>query len=623
VTKYWQSIGRAFALLGLALAGVFDLAVAFVSFCLLCSGLFFFFGPAVLYARRRAVTARELAGRWCGIDIPAPYRPEPPEPEREPDGWYRRENSLYKTPRWPKFFLQLDWISDDPATARDLGWLILNPLVSVLLPVLTGLTGSLALRWYGRWTSWRLREVPRRPSSTRSGLRRWLHEHFEAFWHQLALFGLGLAQLVMLAPQFVVFLGPWPLFPTMTQSSRAVADTFRRVSTEWIGVRIDRPYLLPPPFPVRRADGMYQFGQQLSEDPWWPARMSRFKSMIQDRATWRDVVSAVLNPLVSAVLSLPVLLLVGYGFIALQTLWLWRPISQIWGTGDTDTITMFSLLGLPEITTNGQALLATPIALALIFIPVVFSPWLVKLQARFGRLFLGSTEASRLAQRVSRLERTRTDTTDAQAEELRRIERDLHDGIQSRLVAMGMKLGAVEALIDTDPTAAKKLTADLRQASSTALTELRELVRGIQPPVLSERGLVDAVRAAAMDSPLKAEVSVDFDGRVERPVESCVYFAVCELLTNAVKHGEARAVTIELRHDGGALRVTVTDNGIGGANPARGTGLRGIERRLGAFDGKLTLVSPPGGTTTATLEIPCRLDSVPSSPKTNTSSATD
>lgn len=212
--------------------------------------------------------------------------------------------------------------------------------------------------------------------------------------------------------------------------------------------------------------------------------------------------------------------------------------------------------------------------------------------------------------------------SDAQAEELRRIERDLHDGVQARLVAMGMKLAAVEVLIDSDPAEAKKLVASLRDSSSTTLTELRDLVRGIHPPVLSERGLGDAVRAVALDSPLKVAVEINSLGRIERPAEACAYFVVCELLGNAVKHGSAKRGSVDLRHDGSTLWIVVTDDGSGGANPARGTGLRGIERRIGAFDGRLTLESPVGGPTKATVELSCQPDSEPSSPKTSTSSET-
>jgi signal transduction histidine kinase len=614
---YFQSVRRAFVVAGSALAGMADLVIVFVAFCLLCLGLVFFFGPAVEHSRRRIEATRRANG------IASPYMPEPPEPEREIDGWYREGNSLYKTPKWINRFRRTGWISQDPATCRDLTWLTVNPPAGLLLPIATLVTGPVALRLYDRWTVRRL--GPGRPHErrTRPGLWRWQRTHFEALWHQLALFGLSIAQLAMVVPQAAVLMAPWPLFPAMAMAARSVSDQFRRVATEWVGVRIDRPYLPPPPFPVLRADGLYQAGQQLHEQPWWPARISRMKWVIRDRATWRDLAAAGVNPLVSGLLALPILVLVGYGFVGLQCLWLWRPLDQASGSGDSVTITWFKLLGLPEVVTNRQAFAMTPVALAFIFVPVAFSPWLVGLQARFGRVFLGSTAASRQAQRVSRLERTRSDATDAQAEELRRIERDLHDGVQSRLVAMGMKLGAVEALIDRNPEAAKKLTADLRQSSSAALTELRELVRGIQPPVLSERGLVDAVRAVALDSPLRVDVTVEFDGRVERAVESCVYFAVCELLANAVKHGEAQRASIEFRYDGGALLVVVTDNGKGGANPARGTGLRGIERRLGVFDGKLTLVSPPDGATKANMEIPCLLDPGPSSPRTSTSSETD
>jgi signal transduction histidine kinase len=614
---YFRSVRRAFVLAGSALAGVADLVIVFVAFCVLCVGMVLFFWPAVEHARPRIEAARRRLG------VPSPYKPEPPQPEREADGWYRDGSSLYKTPKWINRFHRLNWISHDPATGRDLYWLMMNPLFGLVLPIAAMMTGPWALRRYDRWTARLLGPGRIRDSRKRPRVWLWLSTNFEAFWHQLALFGLSVAQLAMVVPQAAVMLAPWPLFPTMVVAARTVSDQFRRVATEWVGVRIDRPYLPPPPFPVPRADGLYQAGNLLHQQPWWPARISRMKWVIRDRATWRDLAAAVLNPLALGLLALPVAALIGYGFVGLQCLWLWRPLDQANGGGDSVLVTWFKPLGVPEVGTNLQALAMTPVALAFFLVPAALSPWLVGLQARFGRLFLGATEASRLAQRVSRVERTRTDATDAQAEELRRIERDLHDGVQSRLVAMGMKLGAVEALIDQDPEAAKKLTAELRQSSSTALTELRELVRGIQPPVLSERGLVDAVRAVALDSPLRVDVMVGFDGRIERPVESCAYFAVCELLANAVKHGEAKGASIELRHDGHSLLVEVTDDGKGGANPARGTGLRGIERRLGAFDGKLTLVSPLGGATTATMEIPCLLDSGPSSPKTSTSSETD
>lgn len=248
---------------------------------------------------------------------------------------------------------------------------------------------------------------------------------------------------------------------------------------------------------------------------------------------------------------------------------------------------------------------------------LAMAPGLVRECGRWSVALLFHSENARLEQRVRRLTETRADAVDAQAAELRRIERDLHDGVQARLVAMGLNLGAVEALMERDPAAAKALLAQSRETSETALRELRGLVRGIHPPVLAERGLADAIRALALDCPLKAELTEDLPGRAEAPVESAVYFAVSELLTNAVRHAEADRVWIDLHHTGEALRVQVTDDGRGGAesDSATGTGLRGIERRLGTFDGVIALSSPPGGPTIVTLELPCAL----SSPRTSTS----
>ena len=188
---------------------------------------------------------------------------------------------------------------------------------------------------------------------------------------------------------------------------------------------------------------------------------------------------------------------------------------------------------------------------------------------------------------------------------LRRIERDLHDGAQARLIALGISLRATEGLIRTNPEAAVALVAESRENSARALTELRALVRGIHPPVLAERGLGDAIRALALDCPVPATAEVDLPGRLPAPVEAAAYFAVAEALANAAKHAEARSVHIRATHAAGALRIEVSDDGAGGADPSRGTGLRGVERRLGTFDGVLAVSSPPGGPTIVVIEVPC------------------
>jgi signal transduction histidine kinase len=212
-----------------------------------------------------------------------------------------------------------------------------------------------------------------------------------------------------------------------------------------------------------------------------------------------------------------------------------------------------------------------------------------------------------LAGRLQRLAETRDHAVDAAASELRRIERDLHDGAQARLVALGMNLRAVERLLPASPQAALGLVAEARETSVRALNELRDLVRGICPPVLADRGLGHAIRALALDTPLPTELDIDLPGRPSAPVESACYFAVAEALANAVKHSGARRVHVRMQHRSGTLRIEVADDGAGGADPARGTGLQGVERRLGTFDGILAVSSPPGGPTMIVMEVPCAL----------------
>jgi signal transduction histidine kinase len=229
-----------------------------------------------------------------------------------------------------------------------------------------------------------------------------------------------------------------------------------------------------------------------------------------------------------------------------------------------------------------------------------------------------AARARQLTRRVQMLTQTRYEAVDTAAAELRRIERDLHDGAQARLVALGMSLQAAERLFPTSPEAALALVAEAKESSSLALTELRDLVRGIYPPVLADRGLADAIRALALDAPLPVDLDIDLPGKVELPVASAVYFSVAEVLANVVKHAHARSVRIQLSQGpqvggGGLLRAQVTDDGAGGADPAAGTGLAGVERRLATFDGILAVSSPPGGPTIVVIEVPCALSSAKTS----------
>jgi len=222
---------------------------------------------------------------------------------------------------------------------------------------------------------------------------------------------------------------------------------------------------------------------------------------------------------------------------------------------------------------------------------------------------LSNKEVAQLTRRVERLTLTRSEATDTAITELKRIERDLHDGAQARLVAVGMSLRAAEQLMLTSPEAALALVSEARETSSRALTDLRDLVRGIYPPVLADRGLGDALRSLALDAPLPVDVELDLPDEVAMPLAAAVYFAAAEALANAVRHSGASRVRIQGLRTSSALRVEVTDDGVGGAEAARGTGLAGVERRLATFDGILAVSSPVGGPTIVIIEVPCALSS--------------
>jgi signal transduction histidine kinase len=324
-----------------------------------------------------------------------------------------------------------------------------------------------------------------------------------------------------------------------------------------------------------------------------PDRLTRLRWLVGDPASGRDLLWMAVNPLVTlALLAAPcAALLVGFAQVPSVVTYLWHPGQPWW----------------------------RPAGVAAMVLALVIAPELRRWHDRWTPVLLAPTRAARLALRVRRLTETRADAVDTQAAELRRIERDLHDGAQGRLVAMGMALRAVERLLDVDPAAARKLVVEVRESTSTALNEIRELVHGIHPPVLAERGLADAVRVIGLDCPLDVELVADLPGRLDPPVESAAYFAVRELLTNAAKHSGAAHARVDLHHADHLLRIHVHDDGRGGADPARGTGLLGVRRRLGTFDGVLTVLSPVGGPTTVTMEIPCAL----SSPRTSTCSEPD
>jgi signal transduction histidine kinase len=233
-----------------------------------------------------------------------------------------------------------------------------------------------------------------------------------------------------------------------------------------------------------------------------------------------------------------------------------------------------------------------------------WAPWL---QARLGARLLAPTERAMLAARVARLHETRTEAVDARATELRRIERDLHDGAQARLVSLAMNLGMAEEEITEHPEMARRLVAEARDSAGKALSELRDLVRGIHPPVLADRGLAGGIEALALASAAPVQVDIQLRRRLVAPVESALYFVVAEALANIAKHADASWAFIRLwEDDHDRIRLLIHDDGRGGANPEGGSGLRGIERRLAVFDGQLTVKSPQGGPTELFIELHCQ-----------------
>jgi signal transduction histidine kinase len=249
--------------------------------------------------------------------------------------------------------------------------------------------------------------------------------------------------------------------------------------------------------------------------------------------------------------------------------------------------------------------LLVPVGALLVVVAYRLPGQLIAAQARLAGRLLAPTAAARLSVRVEELTATRAAAVDASAAELRRLERDLHDGAQMRLVALTMHLGMAEDAIEADPTGAKALVAEARASAGAALSELRDLVRGIHPPVLADRGLVGAVQALALASSIPVELELRLGRRLAASVESAAYFVVAESLANAVRHSAAHRIQVSVVDAGPTLRITVRDDGRGGADPSGGTGLRGIQRRLAAFDGTLRIASPRGGPTVLDVELPC------------------
>ncbi|WP_433869705.1 sensor histidine kinase [Saccharopolyspora sp. CA-218241] len=603
--------GRGFAVAAVAVTGPVWFALEVVALSIATCGLLRV-GEVLLGATRAAADlSRRLAGRWGGVPVGSPYRPPPPDPEPDAEGWYRQDNIVYRSPRLPRWVRRVQWLAEDPATGRDLDWFLTNAVVGLVLGLAAAVGGRPVLRLHARWSARKLGPAPDRSCRPNAVVRRLL-----ATWRLLVLGALSalnflVAVLAVLALLIATPLGAIVVWPRLVDGVRWLAGLNRRLARDWSGVEVGEAYLPVEP-PVPTADGLYRSGRSLVESPAPAWRSARLRRALRDPATWRDLLWLAGDLVVGGLgLALPGLLwLFAAGF--------WVPLWwAVLGVFLDMSAARAGWTGFARWLVDNPAI-GMPAGLLAAAVLVLLAPITLRWHGYWARLLLAPTERALLAQRVEQLTETRTDATEAETDRLRDIERDLHDGPQARLVSLGLKLAAAEQLLATEPERARALLAEGRDESGAALAELRGLVRGIRPPVLAERGLGDAVRAFALESAAPVEAVVDLPGRCPPAVEAAAYFATRELVTNAVKHAAAAAIRVEVSHDGTALRITVTDDGSGGAVVGHVGGLAGIRRRLGTFDGALALSSPDGGPTRATLEIPC----ASSSPKTSSSSGT-
>jgi signal transduction histidine kinase len=316
---------------------------------------------------------------------------------------------------------------------------------------------------------------------------------------------------------------------------------------------------------------------------------------------WRD--PGVRRRAVHQLLALPLGLLttgVTYVLLSVGLALLATPLLGLMVPPDSPT----STFGIPFADSGGGRALLAGLGLVLLLAAPAVLRALAAADIAVARALLGPVPGA-LARRVDELERSRARVVDAGDAERRRLERDLHDGTQQRLVALGMTLGRAKARYKQDASAVGDLLDDAHQQAKDAVTELRGLIRGLHPPVLTDRGLDAALSAIAVRCPVPVQLTVEMDQRPSSTVEAIGYFVVAEALTNVARHSQAGHASVTVRREGGGpVWITITDDGVGGADPDRGTGLRGLADRVSGVDGQLRVDSPVGGPTVLTVELP-------------------
>jgi signal transduction histidine kinase len=381
----------------------------------------------------------------------------------------------------------------------------------------------------------------------------------------------ALLGLVPLSAFLVLIVLALPWLPAAVRPLRALANAERRRAGRVLGRDIPEPYRPP------RGEGL-----------------AEARRLLLAPDTWRDAVWMVahgITGLTAAVLALGLWPAVPYS-LSLPLWW--------WAAPDGSTSAFIVLDSWPKALTMPFVQTALYVVLLLWLVPR-----LVRWQARLAETLLAPTRRTSLSERVEELTETRAEALEAHGAELRRIERDLHDGTQAQLVAAALRLGLADRRFAADPDAARALFLEARDGIEEALTQLRTVIRGIYPPILSDRGLAGALGALAAGQPIPVETDIRVERRAPAAVEAAAYFVVAEALTNIARHSGARHGWVAVRREPARLTIRVRDDGKGGADPGRGSGLSGIRRRVAALDGTTRIDSPDGGGTTLEVDLPC------------------
>ena len=327
--------------------------------------------------------------------------------------------------------------------------------------------------------------------------------------------------------------------------------------------------------------------------------LERLRCVTADPQTWKELGWLVLNSVAGFTMAL-----LGLTATAVVLLLIFCP-AYWWAIPDPGQQYGTLNMGLYTVESTGLAFVNTGIGLILAPLALLLNRGLVAAHSALAARVLGPSEDQRLKARVADLASSRAGAVEAAQDQLERIERDLHDGAQARLVALAMELGMAEEEMERNPGAAQETVKRARAEALAALGELRDLSRGLRPALLEERGLTAAIEALVGRSPLPATLSLVGEvDRVPQPIQTAAYFVVAEALTNAAKHSGAERATVRLRLEGERLTVSVEDEGRGGADP-EGAGLAGLRKRVAALDGSFATTSPAGGPTVVRAEFPC------------------